>query len=53
MCITSSVYDTNKLGRHICATLGGKGGGKPGTFQGFVEKTADENLLAELIKSFE
>lgn len=53
LCITSSVYDTNKLGRHICATLGGKGGGKPGTFQGSVEKTADETTLAELIKSFE
>ena len=53
LCITSSVYDTNKLGRHICATLGGKGGGKPGTFQGSVEKPADETTLAELIKSFE
>ena len=52
LCITSSVFDTNKLGRHICATLGGKGGGKPGTFQGFVEKQADENLLTELIKTF-
>ena len=53
LCIISSVYDTNKLGRHICATLGGKGGGKPGTFQGSVEKMADETTLTELIKSFE
>ena len=52
LCITSSAYDTNKLGRHISATLGGKGGGKPGTYQGFVEKQADESLLTQLIKSF-
>ena len=52
ICIASSVKDTNKLGRHISATLGGKGGGKPGVYQGFVEKAADENTLAELVKSF-
>ena len=52
LCIISTEYDTNKLGRHICASLGGKGGGKPGAFQGFVEKPADENTLAQLIKTF-
>ena len=53
ICIISTMYDTNKLGRHISATLGGKGGGRPGTYQGNVDKTADENALKELIASFE
>jgi len=53
ICIISTEYDTNKLGRHISAVLGGKGGGKPGTYQGFVEKETDEKTLLELIKSFE
>ncbi len=53
ICIISTEYDTNKLGRHISASLGGKGGGKPGTYQGFVEKETDEKTLIELIKSFE
>ena len=44
ICIISTVYDTNKLGRHISATLGGKGGGRPGTYQGNVDRTADENI---------
>jgi alanyl-tRNA synthetase len=49
----SKKYDTNKLGRHISATLGGKGGGKPGNYQGFGEKTADEQLVANLLNNFE
>ena len=53
ICIISTEYDTNKLGRHISATLGGKGGGKPGTYQGFVEKAAEEETLRRLIKSFQ
>lgn len=53
ICIMSKKYDTNKLGRHISATLGGKGGGKPGNYQGFVEKTADEQFVANLINNFE
>ena len=53
ICIMSKKYDTNKLGRHISATLGGKGGGKPSNYQGFVEKTADEDLLLNLINTFE
>ncbi len=52
ICIISSVKDTNKLGRHISAVLGGKGGGKPGIYQGFVESRADEMKLAEIIKEF-
>ena len=52
ICIISTEHDTNKLGRHICAALGGKGGGKPGTYQGFVEKDTDEETLRQLIKTF-
>lgn len=52
ICIVSSDKDTNKLGRHISATLGGKGGGKPGIYQGFVEQDTDEAQLTELVKSF-
>ena len=53
ICIVSKSKDTNKLGRHISSTLGGKGGGKPGIYQGFIEKDTDENQLKELYKSFE
>ncbi len=52
ICIVSSEKDTNKLGRFISATLGGKGGGKPGIYQGFVEKSADEDIIRELIERF-
>lgn len=41
ICIVSSTVDTNKFGRAICAVLGGKGGGKPGIFQGNVASCAD------------
>ncbi|MBE6887799.1 MAG: alanyl-tRNA editing protein [Ruminococcaceae bacterium] len=34
ICLISLHKDTNTLGRAICAALGGKGGGKPGIFQG-------------------
>ena len=53
ICIISTVKDTNKLGRHISATLGGKGGGKPGSYQGFVEKDTDRETLYRLIKELE
>ncbi|MBR5521143.1 MAG: alanyl-tRNA editing protein [Oscillospiraceae bacterium] len=53
LCIISTEKDTNKLGRHISATLGGKGGGKPGTYQGFVEKETDADMLSALVKSFQ
>ncbi len=52
LCIVSTEKDTNKLGRFICAELGGKGGGKPGIYQGFVEKPADEAVLKEIIEKF-
>lgn len=52
ICIISTVYDTNRLGRHISASLGGKGGGKPGSYQGFVEKDTDRETLYRLIKEF-
>lgn len=52
ICIISTEYDTNKLGRHISAALGGKGGGKPGSYQGFVEKDTGREELFRLIKSF-
>lgn len=52
ICIISTVYDTNKLGRHISAVLGGKGGGRPGTYQGNVDKAADEKALREMVESF-
>jgi alanyl-tRNA synthetase len=52
ICIVSTVYDTNKLGRHISVTLGGKGGGKPGTYQGNTDRSADEETIFNIIKSF-
>jgi len=52
ICIISTVYDTNKLGRHISGVLGGKGGGRPGTYQGNVDKAADEKALREMVESF-
>ena len=52
ICIVSKDIDTNKLGRFISSHLGGKGGGKPGIYQGFVEKDTDENQLKSLVKEF-
>ena len=34
ICIVSAETDTNKFGKAVCVSLGGKGGGKPGIFQG-------------------
>ena len=51
--IVSSAVDTNKLGRHISASIGGKGGGKPGIYQGFVEKLPDEKELREIVRRFQ
>ncbi|MBE6878336.1 MAG: alanyl-tRNA editing protein [Ruminococcaceae bacterium] len=46
ICLFSSVCDTNKVGRAICTALGGKGGGKPGIFQGTFSLEGDvESLL--------
>ena len=52
ICIVSKNADTNKLGKAISATLGGKGGGRPGTYQGFVERPAEEETLLALTKDF-
>ena len=52
ICIVSTDKDTNKLGRHISAALGGKGGGKPGIYQGFVQQPTDEMQLYSLVKEF-
>ncbi|MBQ3008736.1 MAG: alanyl-tRNA editing protein [Oscillospiraceae bacterium] len=52
ICIVSTDKDTNKLGRHISAALGGKGGGKPGIYQGFVQQPTDEIQLYSLVKAF-
>ena len=41
ICLFSSVCDTNKVGRAICTALGGKGGGKPGIFQGTFSAEGD------------
>ena len=46
ICLFSSVCDTNKVGRAICTALGGKGGGKPGIFQGTF--TAEGDVLSLL-----
>jgi alanyl-tRNA synthetase len=46
ICLFSTACDTNKVGRAICAALGGKGGGKPGIFQGTFAADGDvESLL--------
>ncbi len=49
-CIFSSVLDTNAVGKTICQKLNGKGGGKPGTFQGTftVIENAEQILEAAL-----
>jgi len=45
ICLFSSVCDTNKVGRAICTALGGKGGGKPGIFQGTFTADGDVETL--------
>lgn len=52
ICIISSVLDTNALGRHIAGALGGKGGGKPGMYQGVISRPADEGEIRALLDSF-
>ena len=41
ICIIAPGQDTNRLGRAVCEKLGGKGGGKPGIFQGTLAGCAD------------
>ncbi|MEG2191692.1 MAG: alanyl-tRNA editing protein [Oscillospiraceae bacterium] len=52
LCIISTVFDTNRLGKHITANLGGKGGGKPGIFQGFIETPTDCEALRGIVSSY-
>ena len=41
-CLMSKTGDTTALGKEITAQLGGRGGGKPGCFQGSTACTAEE-----------
>ncbi len=50
--IVSSKIDTNKLGRAISAVIGGKGGGRPGIYQGFVERVPTEDELRDIIGGY-
>ncbi len=52
ICIVSNDFDTNALGKFISSNLGGKGGGKPGIYQGFTEKDIDESSIIILVKKF-
>lgn len=47
ICIISQTRDTNLLGRAVCSALGGKGGGKPGIFQGTVTADGDVKAILE------
>jgi len=50
ICLISQSADTNATGRAICAQLGGKGGGKPGIFQGTLASCADaEKVIKEVL----
>ena len=42
ICIISKTADTRQLGREVTAALNGRGGGKPGAFQGSVKATRAE-----------
>ncbi|MEG0092207.1 MAG: hypothetical protein RSA20_10320, partial [Oscillospiraceae bacterium] len=46
VCIISTEFDTNVLGRSVCEALSGKGGGKLGIFQCTVVKEGSiENIV--------
>ena len=42
ICIISKTGDTGKLGKAVNAALNGRGGGKPGTFQGSLKATREQ-----------
>lgn len=42
ICIISKTQDTRELGKAVNAALNGRGGGKPGAFQGSVKATREE-----------
>ena len=50
ICIISKTRDTRALGKEVNAKLCGRGGGKPGSFQGSVQATAKQiqELFAQL-----
>lgn len=47
ICIISKTQDTNKLGKAVCNTFGGKGGGKNGIFQGTLTSCGDIKSVLE------
>ena len=44
VCLTNKDEDVGQLGRELSEALGGRGGGKPGFFQGQIKGTKDEIL---------
>ena len=52
ICIVSQSVDTNRLGRFIASHTGGKGGGKPGIYQGIVNSAPTAEQLTELYNEF-
>ncbi len=50
LCVAARTADTNRIGKHICENLGGKGGGKKGLFQGFTERPASPDRILKLVK---
>lgn len=49
ICIISTVFDTNLLGRTVCDALVGKGGGKNGIFQCVVTKIGDLSAILSAV----
>ena len=42
ICILSTVLDTRALGKEVNEKLNGRGGGKPGSYQGSVKATREQ-----------
>lgn len=53
ICVISQSVNTNGLGKHISSYLGGKGGGKPGIYQGVTEKSCSQEQLFSIIKNYQ
>ena len=51
-CLVSKTGDTTALGKDITAQLGGRGGGKPGCFQGSIPCSAEDVLAFFRSKNF-
>ena len=41
-CLVNKTGEVKELGQKLTATFGGRGGGKPGIFQGSLQATAEE-----------